>query len=328
MDRTLILAADVGGTKAYLGIFDADDDNFAPLCERRYQTPSYPDPESLLKDFIAEAGLAPTRVVLGVPGPTRPTPIEPVNLPWHIDPAPLAAALGVDQVHLLNDLQATAYGLLTLKSEDLLTLNEGRADPEGNIAVIAAGTGLGEGGLCWTGGRYVAIASEGGHASFAPGTHLEIELWHWLYDKFGHISWERLISGPGLVHIYEFLCHRGDGDGDLDLSSGDPSRTIAEAALGGQSALATEALDLFVSLYGAEAGNLALKMMAVGGLYVGGGIAPKILPRLQEGRFWEAMIQKGRMADMLRAIPVKVVLNDKTGLLGAAYWGKRADEYL
>ena len=325
MGGALILAADVGGTKTYVGFFDSAEKGYEPLVEARVSTADHSSLGVLLAAFAQEAGLTPDRVAVGVPGPVRHLPVRAVNLPWLIDPAEMRAALGLDQVHLLNDLEATAYGTLVLPPEDTVTLNEGRSDPEGNIAVIAAGTGLGEGGLCWSGRHYVTIASEGGHTDFSPGNASEAELFLYLRKRFDHVSWERVVSGPGLVQLYEFLRDSGrfDEPGWLsrELEQGDPSQIISRVAMEGRCDLAMQALDHFVSLYGAEAGNLALKMLATGGVFVGGGIAPKIIDKLQGGRFMEAFLAKGRLAQPLQDMPVKVILNDKTAFLGAAYWG-------
>lgn len=326
MDGDLILAGDVGGTKTYVALYQLAGRGFVPLAEKRYSTPDFPDLGTLLRTFVQESGQRPARVVVGVPGSVRQLPVRPVNLPWLIDPDSLRATLDLEEVHLLNDLEATAYGTQVLQNEDLVVLHQAPVDREGNVAVIAAGTGLGEGGLCWTGDRYVAIASEGGHASFAPFSELGIELWRYLSARFGHVSWERVVSGPGIVSIYDFLRETGRGqepDGfaaALERAS-DRAGLIAQAALENRCDRALQALDLFISFYGAEAGNLALKFMATGGLFVGGGIAPKIIAKLKEGRFLEGFLAKGRMADSLRAIPVKVILNDKAALLGAAYRG-------
>jgi glucokinase len=326
MGGTVILAGDIGGTKSYLGLFAGDPADFTPLAERRYATRDYPDLAGMLAAFIAETGQRPRRLVLGVPAPVKRLPIRPVNLPWIIDPEEVRAALKVEDVLLLNDLQATAYGILTLKPADLCVLNPGAPDPEGNIAVLAAGTGLGQGGLCWTGSRYVALSSEGGHVSFSPTSDIEVGLWRFMWDRFQeHVSWERVISGPGLACIYEFLKASGRGEEPLwlkqELEAGDPAEVISKAALAGRAELAVKALDLFVSLYGAETGNLALKFLATGGVYVAGGIAPKILDKLKAGVFMKAFLAKGRLREALEAMPVKVVLNDRTGLLGAAYCG-------
>jgi len=307
----VIIAGDVGGTKTYLAAFDPAAQGFGPLVEQRYQTASYPSAGALLKAFADETQIIPSRTVLGVPGPVHQLPVRAVNLPWLIDPSEISAVLNGTDVHLLNDLQATSYGTLVLEPNDLCPLNQGQRDPKGNIAVIAAGTGLGEGGLCWTESRYAAIASEGGHATFGPSSPLEIELWRFLNERYGHVSWERVVSGQGLAAIYDFLCERHPDRADA----------IARAGLESHSALAVTALDLFALLYGREAGNLALKLMSSGGVFVGGGIAPKILAKLRDGRFMEGFMDKGRMGEPLAAIPVHVVLNDKTALLGAAYWG-------
>jgi glucokinase len=280
---------------------------------------------SLLAAFIAECGHQPDRIVLGVPGPVRQLPVRAVNLPWLIDPSEISSKLNVENVHLLNDLQATSYGTLVLEKEDLCTLNEGEHDAEGNIAVIAAGTGLGEGGLVWTGERYTSVASEGGHSTFAPSSELEADLWRYLNSRFDHVSWERVVSGPGLAWVYDFLRSRDPAREPIwlrdELADGDRSDIISRAALGEKSDLAVEAMDFFTHLYGCEAGNLALKFMATGGVFIGGGVAPKILAQLQKGHFMEGFFDKGRMGAALQTVPVQVVLNDKTGLLGAAYWG-------
>ena len=325
MGGTIIVAGDVGGTKTYLAAYQPTEHAFKPLAEKRYTTRDLADISSLLAAFVAESGHQPQRVVLGVPGPVRQLPVRAVNLPWLIDPEHIKSHLGIDEVYLLNDLQATSYGTLVLEEDDLCFLNEGETDSEGNIAVIAAGTGLGEGGLVWAGAHYVSVASEGGHSTYAPGSDLEAELWRYLNGKFDHVSWERVVSGPGLISVYEFLRDRQPERESAwlrdALTEGDRSNTIASAALDEKSDLASEAMDLFVHLYGCEAGNLALKFMATGGLFIGGGIAPKILKRLQRGRFLEGFFDKGRMGEALKSVPVKVVLNDKTALLGAAYWG-------
>ena len=329
MDGTVILAADVGGTKTYLAMYQPAVRGFAPLVESRYTTTDYSSLGQLLKTFVDEVGKRPARVALGVPGPVRQIPVRAVNLPWFIDPDELRAALQIDYVHLLNDLEATSYGTRVLQPDDLVVLNEGEEDEEGNIAVIAAGTGLGEGGLCWAGDHYVAVASEGGHTSFAPGDDLEAELWIYLNKKFDHVSWERVVSGPGLASIYDFLKDTGRGlEPDWfreELDQGDRSGIISQAALDNRCDLAARALDFFVSLYGAEAGNLALKFMATGGVFVGGGIAPKIIDRLQGDRFMDGFLNKGRMGESLRTVPVRVILNDKAALLGAAYRGAQLE---
>ncbi len=219
MGGSVTLAGDIGGTKAYLGMFQPEGEALGCLVEGRFATAEYSGVSDLLVSFVETSGQRPRKIVLGVPGPVRHPPVKPVNLPWTIDPAEIGDRLGIADVHLLNDLEAPAYGTLALPPQDLMDLNRGTPDAEGNIAVIAAGTGLGEGGLCWTGERYVSIPSEGGHASFAPGTNLESELWNYLFSRFGHVSWERVVSGPGLVHIYEFLTSTCRGERTTSLPS-------------------------------------------------------------------------------------------------------------
>ncbi|MEE3039583.1 MAG: glucokinase [Candidatus Latescibacterota bacterium] len=329
----MILAGDVGGTKSYLGLYQSTSDGLKEVTVSRFESTDYPGAAELLKAFLKSCdGDRPNRVVLGVPGPVRQTPVKPVNLPWVIDPEAIAAHLDVAWVDLLNDLEATAYGTLALGPDDLIELNAGEPDPNGNAAVIAAGTGLGEGGLAWVGSGHVAVPSEGGHASFAPGTDLEAELWSYLFERHGHVSWERVVSGMGLVNIYQFLRDTGRGEEPEWLreqlgSNGGGAQVISEAA--SQSCqLAADALDLFVSLYGAEAGNLALKFLATAGVFIGGGIAPKIADKLADGSFMTAFAEKGRVSEILHRIPVHIIRNDHTAMLGAAYYGAQQAEHL
>ena len=247
---------------------------------------------------------------------------ETTNLPWVIVSRSLATLLGLGRAGLLNDLEANAWGLDELGPADFLPLNPGAPGVAGNSAIISAGTGLGEAGLFWDGGRHIPFATEGGHADFGPGNDIEDELLRYLRERHGRVSWERVVSGPGLVAIYSFLKETGRGSAQVALGSnsaeGDPAAAISRAAIEGRCPLASQALDIFVSLYGAEAGNLALKTMAVGGVYVGGGIAPRISERLIAGPFMESFLAKGRMRSLLESMPVQVVLNESTALLGAA----------
>ncbi len=236
----------------------------------------------------------------------------------------------LDAVELINDLQATGYGTLHLAEHERVTLQKGLPQPKGSIAVIAAGTGLGEGALIWDGNHYRAIASEGGHADFSPRNDLEASLLHFLAGKFGHVSWERVLSGPGLFSIYEFFSQRSPSPSPSWLTdaiaAGDPAAVVSKAALEGKDATCVEALDLFVSLYGSESGNLALKMLATGGVFVGGGIAPKILPKIKTGLFVRNFYAKGRLDAMLQEMPVHVVLNDRIALFGAAHVARTLTE--
>jgi glucokinase len=253
---------------------------------------------------------------------------EAVNLAWPVDARRVAAALGLERVGLVNDLEANAWGISALRPEDLSILNEGEPDPSGNAAVISAGTGLGEAALFWDGERYEVVGSEGGHADFAPRTELEVGLLRFLWREHRHVSYERVCSGMGLVNIYRYLRSIATEPEPEWLSrkladEEDAPATISHAALEGTDPVCRDALDTMISIYGAEAGNLALRVVATGGVYVGGGIAPRILPRLREGGFMHAFVEKGRLAKLLADVPVKVILNDKTALYGAAVYAQR-----
>jgi glucokinase len=239
-----------------------------------------------------------------------------------VDSDLVARELGLKSVGLINDLEANAWGIAVLEAKDLVVLNEGAADASGNAAIISAGTGLGEAGLYWDGKQHRPFATEGGHTDFAPRSRLEMDLLEYLLKEFQRVSYERVVSGPGLLNIYRFLrdAGRGEEPGWLArrMRGEDPAAVISRAALDGESDLCAQALDLFVSMYGAEAGNLALKVMATGGVFLGGGIAPRIIRKLEEPAFLNAFTAKGRMKPLLQAMPVRVILNDKTALLGAA----------
>jgi glucokinase len=325
----MILAGDIGATNARLALYRPEGERFVEIAARVYPSRDYDGLEPIALDF-AGGGRRPIRAAcFGVPGPVRDGRSATTNLPWIVDAAALARALKIDRAWLLNDLEASAWGLDALDPGDVVDLAGGGPAPPGNAALIAAGTGLGEAGLFWDGRRRRPFATEGGHASFAPADARQQALLAWLLPRFGHVSWERLVSGPGLLNIYEFLRDTGEGTEPswlrAALRDGDPPAVIGRAALDGSSELCGRALDLFVTLYGAEAGNLALKLMATGGVYVGGGIAPRILPRLRDGRFLEAFRSKGRMRPLLEAMPVRVVVNQKTPLLGAARFAHMAE---
>jgi glucokinase len=262
-----------------------------------------------------------TAAAFGVAGPVYEGRVVATNLPWQVEARALAEALGGAPVTLLNDIEALGFAVESLEPRSLATLNAGQQGP-GNRAIVAAGTGLGEGLLVWDGARHRPVATEGGHSDFAPRNALEADLLHFLIADYGHVSWERVLSGPGLFNVYRFLRDSGRGTETNEVSARlrreDPAAVISETALNGGSPLCTQALDLFVSLYGAESGNVALKALAVGGVYLGGGIAPKILPRLQAGGFMAAFRDKGRMAPLLQRIPVHVVLDPDAAMQGAA----------
>jgi glucokinase len=248
--------------------------------------------------------------------------VETSNLPWVIESTRLADELNLEKTVLINDLEANAWGIATLDPEDVVSLNQVKGNPVGNQAVISAGTGLGEAGMVWDGSQYRIFATEGGHSDFAPGNELEIELFRYLSERYGHVSYERVVSGPGLVNVFHFLRDTGRGTEPQwltdQMAHADPAAAISRAALDGACALCEQALDLFVSVFAAEAGNLALKVMATGGVYLGGGIAPKMLTKLSGPLFMHSFAAKGRMQPLLEAMPVKVITNDKTALMGAA----------
>ncbi|OLC53327.1 MAG: glucokinase [Acidobacteria bacterium 13_1_40CM_4_69_4] len=318
----MILAGDIGATKTRLALFAGAPGRSDPVSERTYASHDYPGLEVIALDFIRATGASLDRACFGVAGPVRDGRCSTTNLAWVVDSRDLARDLRLPRVALLNDLEASAYGLEALHPDERVVLQEGSPGATGHAALIAAGTGLGEAGLYWDGRRHRPFATEGGHAAFAPADETQIDLLRYLLRHFEQVSWERVLSGPGIVNLYSFLRDSGRGEEPPwlaeEISAGDPAAVISSAALTGRSRLCLETLDLFVALYGAEAGNLALKVMASGGVFIGGGIAPKILPRLRGPAFVRAFVSKGRMRPLLEAMPVRVVLNDRLALLGAA----------
>jgi glucokinase len=317
----MILAGDIGGTTTRLALFQMEDGRPFPRIHTDYPSKKYPGLEGIVSEFLGQNPTALEGACFGIAGPVNRGRVETPNLSWVVDGAHLAHEIGVKEVFLLNDLEATAYGIASLSELDFAILNEGSPNASGNRAVIAAGTGLGEAGLFWNGRSHLPFASEGGHTDFGPRDEVEAELLATLIRRFGHVSYERVVSGPGLFNLYQFLRDTGRGEepGWLakKLGEGDPSALIAGTAMDESSELCALALDRFVSLYGAEAGNLALKFLALGGVYVGGGIAPKILAKLKGPAFLNSFVDKGRYRKLLEGVPVRVILNDKTALLGA-----------
>lgn len=314
-----VLTGDIGGTKTRLAIVTVAGTRVNIEHEVSFASGNYEKFDTLLAEFLAGID-TPRRAAFGVAGPVAGRVVQTTNLPWRIDADALQRQFGFERCLLLNDLEATANGLPALGDEDWLILQAGDAGATGNAAVIAAGTGLGEAGLYWDGKSYQPFATEGGHASFAPSNTLEFSLLRHLQQQFGHVSWERVVSGMGIVSLHEFLCqYRGKAAPEWlihEMQSGDAAAAISAAA--GRDEICAQTMQLFVRLYGAEAGNLALKTMSRGGIYLGGGIAPKILPMLQNGDFMEAFLNKGRMKPLLEAMPVKVILNDRAALYGPA----------
>ncbi|UFP94922.1 glucokinase [Gloeobacter morelensis] len=320
----MILAGDVGGTNTRLAGFEPVAGNLMPIVAETYASRDHSSLDTIVYLFISEYRLRVAAACFGVAGPVRRGRAETTNLPWSIDANALAAGLKLPTVGLINDLEANAHGIALLGPADFAVLNPGAADAMGNQAVIAAGTGLGEAGLFWDGRRHRPFATEGGHSDFAPGDALQIELLRHLRVRFAHVSWERVLSGPGLVNLYQFLRDTGRGEEPDWLTEElrnhpNPAAVISQAALAGKSWLCEQALDLLIVLYGAEAGNLALKVTALGGVFLGGGIAPKLVDRLKGPAFLEAFFSKGRLRPLLEAMPVRVILNERAALLGAAH---------
>ena len=325
----MILAGDIGGTKTVLALYREVSGRLEQIRVEVFKSCEFPQFEQVLARFLGqESQDTISAMVLGVAGPVKDGRSKTTNLPWFLDEQKLAKAFGVEKVKLLNDLDAAAYGMLFLPESEMAVLNKGNPlEKKGNIAVIAAGTGLGEAMLYWDGEDYLPVASEGGHADFAPQSDREIELFRFLRSEFSHVSYERVLSGSGIWNIYRFLRDTGFAPEPEwlkhKLQTGDPSATVSQIGLARGHELCTEALNLFTSIYGAEAGNLALKALSVGGVYVGGGIAPKILDKLGDGTFMHAFLDKGRYTDLLKEIPVKVSLNNRAPLIGAAHYARR-----
>ena len=315
-----LLVGDIGGTKTNLALYHAS--NFTLAVERNYQNKAFTNAEQLIQQFHQDVGFTASAACFGVAGAVRSGRCNMPNLGWTIDSEALSQLFNFSKTILLNDLEATAYGIASLRPNQIETINEGTAQANGNIALIAAGTGLGEAMLFHTGNSYQVVATEGGHADFAPRSELEIALLQHLHEEYAHVSWERVVSGAGLKNIYDFLKKSGneiepDWLAERLVQGQDASAIIANCALQNEAEICTHALNMFMASYGAEAGNLALKALATGGFYIGGGIAPKILAKFHEDIFLSAFINKGRFSTLLANIPVKVILEPKTALIGA-----------
>jgi glucokinase len=321
----MILAGDVGGTKVHLALYDFINGKLEYSRDERYQAKDYSGLEEIVQEFLGAYTV--TAACFGVPGPVRDGRLRLTNLPWTLDSRELAVSLGINHVFLINDLEANGYGVAELAADQIYTLSEGDASQIGNRALLAAGTGLGEALLIWNGHSHTPYPSEGGHADYAPRNEDEIDLLRFLKQKYnGRISQERVVSGQGLTNIYDFLREvRGiDEPAWLAerLAAEDPNAVITELALKAKSEICEKTMDMFVSAYGAEAGNLALKLLSVGGVYVGGGIAPRILEKLKDGRFMKAFSDKGRLSQLLINMPVRIILESRAALLGAAAYAE------
>ena len=341
----MILAGDIGGTKTNLALYDWANERVDPLRSESFHSADYSSLEDILSEFLTpptppvgmktresdtsdEQGVGPTLAAkltaacFGIAGPVIDNHCETTNLPWVVDGPTIGSRFSIPRVQLLNDLEATAYGILSLRSDELEVLNVGNPPKKRQaLALIAAGTGLGEGILFWDGRSYRPMPSEGGHADFAPNNDQEIDLLRYLRSQYLHVSYERILSGPGLQAIYEFLRDTKKNEPTWlaeKIKAGNPAAEIAQAGLQGQAEIARQALDLFASIYGAETGNLALKALSLDGVYVGGGIAPKLITKLKDGTFMKGFLNKGRYKKLLSNMPVKVIMNQQTALLGAA----------
>lgn len=317
-----VLAGDIGGTKTSLAIFEVEGARLKTLALEKYPSQQYASLDEIVRQFVASQGHVCDWASFGVAGPVHNGQSKITNLSWLVDAKQLADDVGFRKVWLMNDLQANAWGISALEEKDFCVLNEGKPNPAGNASIIAAGTGLGQAGLYWNGEQLRPFASEGGHSDFSPTSDLEIALLKYLRKDYDHVSWERVVSGMGLENIYDFLCfYRGSQTPtwlDNEIKAGDKAATISRAAQEKSCPLCTETLDLFVYLYGVEAGNQALKIMATAGVYIGGGIAPKNLDRFGETTFMKGFCAKGRMQQIMQNMPVKVILNQHTVLYGAA----------
>lgn len=319
----MILAGDIGATHSRVAAFRPEGNKLPLVVEKIYDSQEFHGLNEIVGTFVRSEGIPAQNACFAVAGPVRGGKSKVSNLPWTIDSRDLAKQLNLRAVGLINDLEAYAYGLDSLESKDFITLHPGSEDAEGNTAVISASTGLGEAGLLWDGFRQHPFACEGGHADFAPRNEIQIELLKYLITRHKTVSYERVLSGLGIKNVYDFLRDTKRADEPDWLreqmnASKDSPALISELALEKKVPICEQTMSLFVSVYGAEAGNCALKFMALGGMYIGGSIAAKNIPIMKRPEFLEAFFDKGRMRALLQDIPVRIVLNDDAGLLGAA----------
>jgi glucokinase len=320
--KTTILSGDIGGTKTTLALFDPNHQPLTIIVKETLPSGRYPTFEALLDVFLEGKSLSLSKACFGIAGPVIEGSVLMPNLSWHIKENSLSEKLKIP-VHLINDLEAIATSVPILEKEDLETLSKGKPAKQGSLAVIAPGTGLGEAYLHWDGTGFHPYPSEGGHVDFAPNDKIQSELLETLQKRYGHVSYERVCSGPGLFNIYAFLKESGkyaepEWLGEQILKANDPSPIVSQAALDGKAEIAAAALDVFISILGSEAGNMALKVLATGGVYLGGGIPPRIIPFLKKNLFMESFINKGRLSSMLTNIPVHIICNPDAALVGAA----------
>lgn len=328
MNDNLHLAGDIGGTKTILALFSSANGPLHPIIEQSYTSSSHPGLNAIIDAFFTRAGLSATTACFGVAGPVRGDRAVITNLPWQPDAGMLQASFGFTKATLINDLVATGFAIPHIPPSDFFTINKGVRTSKGALGIIAPGTGLGEVIFTWDGNQYIAVPSEGGHSDFGPASELEYQLFEFCKKLYGHVSYDRICSGRGIPVIYDFyksFCQVDEPDWLAEelAAAEDAAPVIVNAALdrSKQCDICTKTLQLFISILGAEAGNLALKGLTTGAMYLGGGIPPRILPALQEQNFMQSFSSKGRMSYLLNDIPVKVILNPKAALIGAASFG-------
>lgn len=320
----MLLAGDIGGTKVSLALFK--EDRLQCVEEKTFHSRDFSNFSSLLHHFLSLfPDISISRAGFGVAGPVQDGVCRATNLPWTLSAEDLQHQCKIPHVFLLNDLEASGWGLQLLSSNEYVALNEGKRT-NGNQVLISAGTGLGEAGLFWNTKMHYPIATEGGHTDFAPCNEEQVELFSYLYKQYKHVSYERVLSGFGLYQIYRFLVdtQKEESDSEIEAIStkSEPQRLVIEKALEGLSTACIRAVEIFVSIYGAEAGNLALKYLARGGVYLGGGLAPRLLPFFKHGGFMSAFTSKGRFSSLMQEIPIYLVLEDTTALFGAAHYAR------
>ncbi|MDL5512374.1 glucokinase [Arenibacter sp. M-2] len=326
-DKGVILAGDIGGTKTNLALFQIQDGNLVPLKEKSYRTKQYQSFLEMVSAFHTIDMPKINGICLGVAGPVIQGKVDGTNFPWAIDSEAISKEFKIRAVSLINDMEANAYGLAALQEKDFKTLKYGTKIP-GNAALLSPGTGLGEAGMFWDGSHYHPFACEGGHCDFSPRNEMDIRILQHFQKKFGHVSWERLLSGPGIMDLYVFL-RQISGVKEPQwlsdqISKGNPSAVITGTAMEGKDSVCSETLDNFIRFLAIEAAQLALKFKATGGIYIGGGILPKIIAGINRDVFYNNFVQSGRLNPVLKMVPVRVILNEKTALLGAAYYGAMA----
>ncbi|HEU64730.1 MAG: Glucokinase [Candidatus Anoxychlamydiales bacterium] len=318
----MLLSGDIGGTNTRLALYEYNKP-LKLIKEERFLSSNYSTLLNAIHAFLKNENVKIEAASFGVAGPVRDGKCQATNLPWLIDIHEIAKDLNISKAYLLNDLEANAYGVECLKENELFVLNEGDENAKGNACIVAAGTGLGEAGMYFNGKRHIPFACEGGHTDFGPQNDLEIGLLKFLQKKYGHVSYERILTGAGIYNLYEFLVENNIEPKDEKLDNelknhSEPQMIITKKGVNKENKTCERVIDWFISMYGAEAGNAALKFFALGAVYIGGGIAPKILDRLQDGSFMKSFADKGRFTKLMMAMPVKVILNDRAALIGAS----------